>query len=200
MGLLQRRDYLLRITRFYLDTLTSHPVYRKANRSGMLRMPLHEDGDWHHEPITHIAPLWTGQQRHAMYLAFHLTRDGFNGCHIVFPIVGKGEDRLRITLHAHNTEEDVRRLVGSICSWAQEMMDIQSSGDRKRLPSAARLAYDLLERKNAAINGESETVHPKVSNNIVSGSNGGFHDTKPGVKATTANDTNGLVYRPSVRV
>ena len=33
-------------------------------------------------------------------------------------IVGKGEDRVRLILHAHNTEDDVVRLVGSICAWA----------------------------------------------------------------------------------
>lgn len=145
----------------------------------MLHMPVHDDGDWRHAPVTHIVPLWTGQQRYAMYLAFHLTRDGFNGCHIVFPIVGKGEDRVRLILHAHNTEEDVRRLVGSICAWAQEMMDIESGGDRRRLPSAARLAYDLLERENAApANGAGEVASPAATggvpatNKAITGGNG----------------------------
>ncbi|RYP58872.1 hypothetical protein DL769_008766 [Monosporascus sp. CRB-8-3] len=140
------REYLQYLTKFYLDTLTSNPVFKKANTKGLLKIPVHEDGDWHEVPITHIVPLWTPRPKHALYLSFHLTRDGINGCHIIFPIVGKGEDRVRLVMHAHNTEEDVRRLVSSICSWAQEMLEIEASGDRNRLPSAARIAYDLLEK------------------------------------------------------
>jgi 8-amino-7-oxononanoate synthase len=154
-------------------------------------MPVHEDGDWHDVPITHIVPLWVNKQKYAMYLAFHLTRDGFNGCHIVFPIVGKGEDRVRLIMHAHNTEDDVKRLVDSICTWAQEMMDIEAGPDKKKLPSSARLAYDLVEKDRQSVdepngmnganghngsNGINEstlaTVGASVTQGIANGSNG----------------------------
>lgn len=141
-------------------------------------MPVHEDGDWHHVPITHIVPLWVGQQRYALYLAFHLTRDGLNGCHIVFPIVGKGEDRVRLIMHAHNTEDDVRRLVGSICTWAEEMMEIEASADKKRIPSAARLAYDLIEQDKLNASGVNH-VNPIKAANAIKAANG-------------ANGTNGI--------
>lgn len=140
---------------FYLDTLTSHPVYKKAHKKGILDIPIHEDGSWHETPITHIVPLWTPRQKHALYLAFHLTRDGINGCYIVFPIVGKGEDRVRLLLHAHNTKDDVRKLIDSITTWTQEMLDIEASGDKNRLPSAARLAFDLIKRDRQISNGSN---------------------------------------------
>lgn len=108
-------------------------------------MPVHEDEDWHEVPITHIVPIWT-KPKHANYLSFHLVRDGINGTPIVFPVVARGEDRVRIFLHAHNTHEEVITLVNSICSWAKEMMEIEASGDKNRLPTAARLAYDLLQK------------------------------------------------------
>ncbi|KAI4159930.1 MAG: hypothetical protein LQ342_006146 [Letrouitia transgressa] len=139
----EARDYLHDLTTFYLDTLTSNPIYKKANAKGLLRMPIHEDEDWHEVPITHIVPIWT-KPKHANYLSFHLVRDGINGTPIVFPVVARGEDRVRIFLHAHNTHDEVITLVNSICSWAMEMMEIEASGDKNRLPTAARLAYDLL--------------------------------------------------------
>ncbi|KDN70594.1 putative aminotransferase class I and II, partial [Colletotrichum sublineola] len=138
------REYLHDLTLFYLDTLTSHPVYQKAHKKGMVDMPVHEDGAWHETPITHIVPFWTRRPRHALYLAFHLTRDGFNGCGIVFPIVAKGEDRVRLSLHAHNTKDEVKKLIQSLVAWMQEMLDIEASGDKNRLPTAARLAFDMI--------------------------------------------------------
>jgi 8-amino-7-oxononanoate synthase len=143
---------------FYLDTLTSHPVYKKAKKKGMVDMPVHEDGAWHETPITHIVPLWTRRPKHALYLAFHLTKDGFNGCYIVFPIVPKGEDRVRLFLHAHNTKDEVKKLIDSITTWLQEMLDIEASGDKNRLPAAARLAFDILEKEKEATNGTNNAA------------------------------------------
>ncbi|KAL8889813.1 MAG: hypothetical protein Q9215_002955 [Flavoplaca cf. flavocitrina] len=142
----EAREYLHDLTLFYLDKLTSNPIYKKANAKGLLRMPVHEDGDWHEVPITHIVPIWC-KPKHAYYLSFHLVRDGINGTPIVFPVVARGEDRVRIFLHAHNTHEEVETLIKSICSWAEEMLEIEASGDKNRLPSAARLAYDLMEEE-----------------------------------------------------
>jgi len=154
---------------FYLDTLTSHPLYKKAYKKGMVDMPVHEDGAWHEVPITHIVPLWTRRPRYALYLAFHLTKDGFNGCYIVFPIVGKGEDRVRLFLHAHNTKEDVKNLIGSITTWIQEMLDIEASGDKNKLPTAARLAFDIIKRDEQEANGTASVAAaetPKLTNGV----------------------------------
>ncbi|KAI1860718.1 uncharacterized protein JN550_011319 [Neoarthrinium moseri] len=163
----ESHDYLHELTLFYLDTLTSHPVYKKAHKKGILDIPIHEDGSWHETPITHIVPLWTRRQKHALYLSFHLTRDGINGCYIVFPIVGKGEDRVRLLLHAHNTKDDVRKLIDSITTWTQEMLEIEASGDKNRLPSAARLAFDLIKRDRQIANG----INTINGDNAVDGAN-----------------------------
>lgn len=161
----QARDYLHELTLFYLDTLTSHPTYKKAYKKGMLDMPVHEDGAWHETPVTHIVPLWTRRPKHALYLAFHLTKDGFNGCYIMFPIVSKGEDRVRLLMHAHNTKDDVRKLIGSMTAWIQEMLDIEASGDKNRLPTAARLAFDIIKRDRQITNGTS-SVAIKSTNGV----------------------------------
>ncbi|ROT42958.1 PLP-dependent transferase [Sodiomyces alkalinus F11] len=160
----ESRDYLHQLTTFYLDTLTSHPVYKKAYKKGLLKMPVHEDGSWHETPITHIVPLWTPRKKHALYLTFHLTRDGINGCYIVFPIVGKGEDRVRLLLHAHNTKEQVMTLIDSIITWTQEMLDIEASGDKNKLPSATRLAYDLIREDGGDGAEEANLFNPNSLN------------------------------------
>lgn len=159
----QARKYLHDLTLFYLDTLTSHPIYKKAYKKGMVDMPVHEDGAWHEVPITHIVPLWTRRPKYALYLAFHLTRDGFNGCNIVFPIVPKGEERVRLFLHAHNTKDEVKGLVNSITTWIQEMLDIEASGDKNKLPSAARLAFDILEKEEQNTNETDSAVVKSVN-------------------------------------
>lgn len=145
----------------------------------MVDMPVHEDGAWHEVPITHIVPLWTRRPKYALYLAFHLTRDGFNGCNIVFPIVPKGEERVRLFLHAHNTKDEVKGLINSITTWIQEMLDIEASGDKNKLPSAARLAFDLLEKDEQMSNGTNTVADEK--NNTV--------DKDSGVKETVSKDT-----------
>jgi 8-amino-7-oxononanoate synthase len=67
----------------------------------------------------------------------------------VFPIVARGEDRVRLIMHAGNTDDEVRRLVSSILTWAEEMMEIEASDDKNRLPAAARRAYSLMKQMNA---------------------------------------------------
>lgn len=146
----QGRAQLQHLTKFYLDTLTSDPIYKKANAKGLLRIPIHEEGDWHEQPfITHICPIWT-RAKHAYYLSFHLVSDGINGTPIVFPIVARGEDRVRLIMHAGNTEDEVKKLVSSILTWAQEMMEIEASGDKNKMPKAAQKAYDLMKEKKEA--------------------------------------------------
>lgn len=168
----QARDHVYDLVRFYLDTLTSHPTYKRAHRRGMLDMPhFEDDGMWHEVPITHLVPLWCRRPNHALYLAFHLTRAGFNPSNIAFPIVGKGEDRVRLTLHAYNTREEMVRLVESIMEFTEEMFAIEASGDKTRLPAAARLAYALFDEATAEGGHSDEEEGGKNTSNSNSSTN-----------------------------
>lgn len=166
-------------------------------------MPVHEDGAWHETPVTHIVPLWTRRPRHALYLSFHLTQDGFNGCGIVFPIVGKGEDRVRLFLHAHNTKDDVVRLVRSITTWIQEMLDIEASGDKATLPTAARLAFDLIEKDKLIANGVdgingTNGVNGANGANGLNGANGSLNGITAGKIAPLVSGIDRLEIEPIV--
>ncbi len=103
--------------------------------------PLAED--WELRPYhTHIVPIHT-RTRHEQYLFFHLCYASINAYHIAYPIVPKGSTRIRLVFHAHNTKEEVDALVNAICSWAQEMLNIEHGETENSLPTAARQVYTL---------------------------------------------------------
>jgi 8-amino-7-oxononanoate synthase len=58
-----------------------------------------------------------------------------------YPVVPKGKERVRVTFHADNTENDVKRLTNAICEWAQEMLQIEDARGSDRVPKAARRVY-----------------------------------------------------------
>lgn len=136
------------VVRLFLTTITSHPVWDRANDAGILRIPLYEEDDW--EPLlfkTQICPVWT-RPKHNFYLAIHLQLEGYSVYPISFPVVPKGTDRIRIIFHAHNTDDQIKGLADCICAWAEEMLEIQQGGDGVRLPAAARHAFSLMVKES----------------------------------------------------
>ncbi|CUA70882.1 8-amino-7-oxononanoate synthase [Rhizoctonia solani] len=81
---------------------------------------------------TPIVPILTPHPRR---LAQHLRERGFLARPITHPTVPKGEERVRICLHAANTEEQVDGLVDALVEWAEE----QRSGSGRRSMSIAKL-------------------------------------------------------------
>ncbi|GAB1526917.1 hypothetical protein RhiTH_010091 [Rhizoctonia solani] len=66
---------------------------------------------------TPIVPILTP---HPRQLAQHLRERGFLARPITHPTVPKGEERVRVCLHAANTEEEVDGLVDALLEWAEE--------------------------------------------------------------------------------
>ncbi|KAK8010049.1 class II aminotransferase/8-amino-7-oxononanoate synthase [Apiospora arundinis] len=119
-----------------LGLLSSSPKIDEARDEGILLIP--QLDDWAQRPVqTHIIPLVCTRPRHELFLFFHLLSNGFNSYPFVFPVVPKGLSRVRLVVHAHNTPEQIKRLVAVICGWAQEILDIESGESGKQLPSAA---------------------------------------------------------------
>lgn len=50
--------------------------------------------------------------------------------------------------HASNTEEEVAYLAEKLCDFAMEMIEIEESGDRSRLPRAAQQVYAIIQSNN----------------------------------------------------
>ncbi|GCB20566.1 putative 8-amino-7-oxononanoate synthase [Aspergillus awamori] len=142
----EAQDRVQEIVKFFLETMTSNPIWSRASDTGLLRLPTYEDADV--QPfLTQIIQLRT-RTKHNFYLAFHLQRAGFSVFPISYPVVPKGTERVRIIFHASNTDAEVKALVAAIAEWAQEMLGIESSGDRTRVPAAARHVYALIAQAN----------------------------------------------------
>ncbi|CAG9954263.1 unnamed protein product [Clonostachys rosea f. rosea IK726] len=101
------------------------------------------EGDDDPEVVSQILPIWT-RAKHNLYLAFHVNQAGYSGYPVVFPVVPKGQERVRFLFQAAQTDDHVKAFADCICSWAEEMIEIEDSGDLNRLPTAARDAYAIM--------------------------------------------------------
>ncbi|KAL8750604.1 MAG: hypothetical protein Q9199_006964 [Rusavskia elegans] len=126
-----------------LKNITARPVWNKATEMGILSIPVSEDWDsrgW----LAHCVPLWT-RQRYNYWLVFHLQLSGVSAFPIDYPTVPKGQSRIRLMFHGANTEAEVETLVSIICDFAQEMIEIEESGEvGQKVPKAAQQVYALM--------------------------------------------------------
>ena len=73
-------------------------------------------------PRSPVIPLLTSQPRN---LAKHCQQKGFMVRPIVVPTVPKGQERIRICLHAKNSMAEVRGLIEAVEEWLLEAMEGQ---------------------------------------------------------------------------
>ncbi|PHH65879.1 hypothetical protein CDD81_1248 [Ophiocordyceps australis] len=132
----QRVQYLARL--FYTK-LTLHSCWKQARASGLLEIPLAEE--WDKRPfLTHISFIKT-REKYLYWLYFHMVSAGFWVWPAEHPIVPKGESRIKISLHAGNTDEQVEGLIGALFSWVQEIMDIEAGKSQEIVTRAAKMVY-----------------------------------------------------------
>ncbi|KAL2017253.1 hypothetical protein VTK56DRAFT_2365 [Thermocarpiscus australiensis] len=137
----QEQGRIQEIVRYFFKQITAHPVWEEAMDEGLISVPLAED--WELRSFhSHIVPLKL-RPRHEHYLFFHLALANMNAYAISYPIVPKGTGRIRLVFHAHNTVEEIDRLVSTVADWALEMLEIERGGSKNGLPSAARRAYSM---------------------------------------------------------
>mgnify|MGYP001439150994 CR=1 FL=1 len=92
---------------------------RVARHGDALRARLHEAGFDTDNSSTQIVPVMIGEAGEALALAARLEAEGLLTAAIRPPTVPKGGSRLRVTLSAAHTEEDVGRLGEAICRLAE---------------------------------------------------------------------------------
>lgn len=108
---------------------------------GLISVPLAED--WEERPIhSHIVAIKV-RGNHEISLSVHLLQANMNAYPIHYPIVPKGTGRIRCVFHAHNTREEVDRLIAAVGEWATEVLEIERSGSESALPSAMRRAFAM---------------------------------------------------------
>lgn len=109
---------------------------------GILSIPLSEDWE-SRETFVHIVPVWT-RQLYNFWLFFHLQLSNYCTFPIGYPTVPKGHGRIRLMFHGRNTGSEVEGLAAAICTWAQEMIDIEQGKSTSKIPKAAQQVYALM--------------------------------------------------------
>ncbi|KAK6823321.1 hypothetical protein RU639_005968 [Aspergillus parasiticus] len=59
-------------------------------------------------------------------------------------IVPKGKSRVRVMIHAENTEKEVDYLVATLCDFVNEMIDIEEGSEKGKIPKAVQEVYALM--------------------------------------------------------
>lgn len=132
----QQQNHIQDIVKYFLQSITDHPVWQEAIDEGLITIPLADE--WQQRPYhSHIMPILL-HHGHEMYLFYHLIIANMNAYPISYPTVPKGASRIRLVFHAHNSREEIDSLVAAIGEWASEMIEISQSGNKSSLPSAAR--------------------------------------------------------------
>jgi len=100
--------------------------------SDVLSLPLHLQ-----QSTTVLAPVVPLMTRYPRSLASHLGSVGIRVTWVVSPVVPKGKERVRVTLHAGNSKEEVELLVNETITWAQGA--VRSTVRSQSQPAAVKL-------------------------------------------------------------
>ncbi|KAL8756522.1 MAG: hypothetical protein Q9199_002886 [Rusavskia elegans] len=148
-------ENIQRLVKHFFIIIATDAIWEQTTAQGVFSVPL--SSDWGDMPaLTHIIPIST-RQRYSYWLIFHLYMRKFSTVLVEFPVVPKGQGRVRLVSHTNNNESQVESLVSAIGEWAQEMMEIEKDQGTRgtKLPRAARQVYAW--KGNRAVDG-SESV------------------------------------------
>ncbi|KAI8944737.1 5-aminolevulinate synthase [Xylaria longipes] len=139
----EAQDRIQRLCIVFFETLECHPLWPAAREKGLLSVPLTKD--WEDRPFqTHIITVST-HQNYTYWLFFHLLSLSFCVFPVEHPVVPIGQGRLRIIIHASNTEENVESLVDAIFIWVKEMLELTEGTGIKTVSTAASRVYSWMK-------------------------------------------------------
>lgn len=70
-----------------------------------------------------ISPIFPILTSHPVSLQHFLNERGYTAQAFTFPVVPRGQDRIRIVIHANNTDDDIRAFISLIREWGLQQMD-----------------------------------------------------------------------------
>ena len=78
-------------------------------------------------PDNIVSPIFPIFTEHPIALAAHLRQYGYACTSVPYPAVSRGEERIRVVVHAGNKLEELRELVTRMLEWAASMQaqDVQ---------------------------------------------------------------------------
>ncbi|KAI0440571.1 putative aminotransferase [Xylaria telfairii] len=131
------------LVKYFLKTAASNPIFEKASELGIVWIPLCDDWETR-DFLSHVIPIRT-RDKYSYWLAFHLQFAGYCLFPIDYPVIPKGQSRVRLVIHGGNTEAEVQGMANSLFEWAQEMIDIETGdGTGPKIPKAALKVYELM--------------------------------------------------------
>ncbi|KAK7757128.1 hypothetical protein SLS62_000675 [Diatrype stigma] len=80
-------------------------------------------------------------------LVIHTFGKAMGSAGVEHPVVPLNQSRLRITLHAANTEDEVEGLAQSILAWADETLAIEEGRSEEKVTQSARVVYDWMKHE-----------------------------------------------------
>lgn len=136
------------MARQFFELLTLHPLWPTAKSKGILHVPL-ADG-WEDRVInTHLLAIST-RPKSFWWMYYHLLSASFRTFPVTYPVVAPGKGRLRVIIHAHNTEEQVTGFVNAIYEWVQQMLDIEAGTATEPVTKAAKEVYDWMRQEQVS--------------------------------------------------
>ncbi|KAI0468002.1 putative aminotransferase [Xylaria cf. heliscus] len=139
----QSQDNIQHLVKHFLKITASNPIFEKASDMGIVWVPLCDDWETR-DFISHVISIRT-RDKYSYWLAFHLQFAGYCLFPIDYPVVPKGQSRVRLVIHGGNTEAEVEGMANSLFEWAQEMIDIETGdGSGPKIPKAAMKVYELM--------------------------------------------------------
>ncbi|KAJ5480267.1 hypothetical protein N7530_005776 [Penicillium desertorum] len=112
----RRRRALQENIRYFHKTFLSHPKWAAIKKEEIIQIP--NEKNWNSEILqSPIIPLVTPPNE-STELAGHMHRAKFWANPVRYPIVPKGMDRVRISIHADNTKEQIEDVIEVIMEWA----------------------------------------------------------------------------------
>ncbi|KAI0104841.1 putative aminotransferase [Nemania sp. FL0031] len=138
------QDNIQHLVKRFIAAIRADLSFQKASEMGIVWVPLSEDME-EREFLVHIVAIRT-RQRYSYWLAFHLQLAGYCIFPIDYPVVPKGQSRIRLIIHGANTEAEIDGIAKATCDWAREMVDIET-GDatgNARMPKSAQQVYAMM--------------------------------------------------------
>ncbi|CAG7977996.1 unnamed protein product [Penicillium nalgiovense] len=102
--------------RYFHKIFLGHPKWAAIKKAKIIQIP--NEKSWNSEMLqSPIIPLVTPPNE-STELAGHMHRAKFWANPVMYPIVPKGMDRVRISIHADNTREQIEDVIEVIMEWA----------------------------------------------------------------------------------
>ncbi len=85
------------------------------------------------------SPIFPILTEHPLSLAAHLCQFGYACRPVPYPAVPRGEERIRVAVHAGNEPEELKELVDHMLEWAEAMQSRSLQSRRYLLGSSAHM-------------------------------------------------------------